>query len=237
MRNTMEGSLAQLAKQGVSPAHVVDIGAAFGEWTLLAQRFFPKAGYTLVEPLKEYAPSLSKISNARVFISCLSDKDGDMAIHVHKDLVGSSLFEEAEPREEIVAEDRKITTMKLDTLLKDTNGPFLIKIDAQGAEYMILRDSHVFNQSLAIILECSLFNSIRDIPLFDVVCDFMKQKGFVVYDIIDPSYRLLDNALSQINVVFVPETSHLRSSQSYASVDQRRKQNERMMQRNKKILS
>ncbi len=49
----------------------------------------------------------------------------------------------------------------------------------------------------------------------------MKECGFVCYDIFGFQYRLLDNALSQVDMVFVKEKGLFRSDHSYATREQR----------------
>jgi hypothetical protein len=52
----------------------------------------------------------------------------------------------------------------------------------------------------------------------------MRQRDFVTYDVLSPQYRLLDNALGQVDLAFVPEHSLLRREHIYASPLQRREQ-------------
>ena len=62
----------------------------------------------------------------------------------------------------------------------------------------------------------------------------MKERGFVVYDIFDLKYRLLDGAMSQIDIAFVPEKSELRKFHFYATREQRKQQNQRFNKNVKK---
>ena len=57
----------------------------------------------------------------------------------------------------------------------------------------------------------------------------MLERGFVIYDIFDISYRLLDKGMSQANVAFVPEQSNYRQSHIYATPEQRKEQNQRLL--------
>ena len=56
--------------------------------------------------------------------------------------------------------------------------------------------------------------------LFDVVCR-MKQFGFVVYDMYGLNYRPLDNALAQVDMIFVREDGVFRKSHAFATPKQR----------------
>ena len=55
----------------------------------------------------------------------------------------------------------------------------------------------------------------------------MKMRGFVAYDLFDPQYRLLDGAMSQIDIAFVQDKSKFRKFHFYATGDQRAEQNRR----------
>ncbi|GAI90915.1 unnamed protein product, partial [marine sediment metagenome] len=69
-----------------------------------------------------------------------------------------------------------------------------------------------------------MFQFVEDGPqLFDIVA-FLKQKGFVVYDIVGHNYRPLDDALAEVDIVFVKEKGMFRSSPLFASPEQRKRQ-------------
>ena len=53
----------------------------------------------------------------------------------------------------------------------------------------------------------------------------MKERGFVLYDVLGYSYRLLDGAMSQVDLVFVQENGMFRKYHFYASKEQREAQN------------
>ncbi|MBS0152391.1 MAG: hypothetical protein JSR31_15765 [Nitrospira sp.] len=49
---------------------------------------------------------------------------------------------------------------------------------------------------------------------------------FASYDFLGHQYRFIDDALSQVDVVFVKEEGLLRQIHSYATPEQRRRQNQ-----------
>jgi hypothetical protein len=66
-----------------------------------------------------------------------------------------------------------------------------------------------------VIVEVALYVSAR----FDKMCtviNFMKEEGFVTYDIVDLSYRVSDLALFQVDLVFVKESSKFTKESRYA---------------------
>ncbi|MDQ2974662.1 MAG: FkbM family methyltransferase [Acidobacteriota bacterium] len=154
-----------------------------------------------------------------------------ISINVHKDLVGSSLYKEAEASS-VDGTERRVTAVALDSICHDeqTQGPYLIKIDVQGAELDVLRGaSEILLQTEFIMMEVSLFEFFKGGPQFSDVVSFMKDKGFVCSDIYGFQYRPLDNALSQVDIAFVKENGRFRQTHVYATLEQRAIQNAQFM--------
>src|SRR5512145_346722 len=61
-RGSLTGSLLQVRASGFAPATCIDVGAAFGKFTLECAQIFPKADYPLVEPVDEYRPFLESVT-------------------------------------------------------------------------------------------------------------------------------------------------------------------------------
>lgn len=236
-RVSMGGILRHLKKLGLNPATVIDVGAAFGDWTRLAHHVFPQARYILIEPLHEYEKSLDElqrgIPNSKIFFKAAGkDSGAKIILNVHKDLVGSSLFEEVEDAETLVSEKRKVSCVALDDFADQSSAPLFIKIDAQGAELDVLNGARkIMQQAEVIILEASFFSALKNAPVFADVISFMKENDFVIYDIAGFNYRPLDGALAQIDAVFVKENSKLRENHAYATRQQRFRQNEKFIRK------
>ncbi|MCT7977393.1 FkbM family methyltransferase [Laspinema olomoucense] len=229
-RDFMYGCLYQAAKNGLQPKTIVDVGAANG--TPALYQIFPEAKHILVEPLEEFSSDLeqivSQLKKAEYIAAAASNQTGTTVINVHPDLVGSSIYQEEEDSD-VNGFDRIVPTVTLDEICTNAVEPFLIKIDAQGAEIDVLTGGlQTLKKTECVILEVSLFNFFKGAPVFDECIDFMKERGFVVYDIFDLKYRLLDGAMSQIDIAFVPEKSELRKFHFYATREQRKKQNQRL---------
>jgi len=236
-RMSIKGGLFHIKKLGFYPVTVIDVGAAFGGWSRLCYQIFPKAEYILSEPLKEYQKVLKKYTdshkNIKYFQSAVGSKNGYVYINVHKDLVGSSILKETDsPFSD--GQSRKVPLITLDKAVKGFKGPYLIKIDVQGAELEVLLGAkEILELTEYIILEVSLFESMKGSPqLFDVV-NFMKERGFVVYDIVSALYRPLDKALSQVDMVFVKEKGQFRKDHRYCTPEQRKKQNKEFIKKNR----
>ncbi len=67
-----------------------------------------------------------------------------------------------------------------------------------------------------IIVETSLIATLREGPEFADVMDLMRDNNFVLFDITAILRRPLDQALAQIDAVFVPDDSRLRSDHRWA---------------------
>jgi len=150
-------------------------------------------------------------------------KNGTTSINVHNDLVGSSIYKETEGGS-IDGTERNVALVALDSVCHEqhTEGPYLIKIDVQGAEIDVLQGaSTILAETEFVILEVSLFEFFKGGPQFSDVIAFMKDKGFVCYDIYGFQYRPFDNALSQIDAVFVKENGRFRQIHVYATPEQR----------------
>jgi len=229
-RASLLGVLRQAYDLALRPSTVLDVGAAYGSFTQDCYSVFPESRYILVEPLEEYGTHLDEvvrtIPRADYTLAAAASKPGETTINVHPDLVGSSLYLESEDSN-VNGVPRTVPAVTLDSLCQDkkTLGPYLIKIDAQGAELDVLEGAaRVLREAEFVLLEVSFFQFFEGGPQFHDVVQYMKSKGFVVYDVFGLQYRLLDNALSQADVVFVLETGRFRAHHYYATRDQRERQ-------------
>ena len=226
-RATMAGALRQLASLGLQPGTIIDVGAASQTHDLYEA--FPRSAILLIEPLVEFEPFLRKICatyNAKYVLAAAGQQPGKAVLNVHPDMVGSSLFKEVEgPSADGTPREVPVTTIDHLCAERDLRGPFLIKADVQGAELQVLAGaSKTFPQTEAVILEVTLFATLLDGPQLHDVVQWMKNRGFVAYDIFGLSYRPLDNALCQVDIVFVREDGRFRQSHAFATPDQRQAQ-------------
>lgn len=231
-RMTMEGCLIQASINGLNPSTVIDVGAANGTNSLYTT--FPDAQHLLIEPLEEFTTALKQVTNSlknsQYFIAAAASFSGEIILNVHPDLFGSSIYKENE-ESDVNGIERIVPTVTLDEICHKlkTQCPYLIKIDTQGSELDVLKGAqNVLQEAELVILEVSLFEFFNNgLQLYECI-DFMKQKGFVAYEIFDLQYRLLDRAMSQVDIAFVSGNSDLRKFNFYATKEQRQKQNEIM---------
>ena len=136
----MRGALQQLINVGLQPATVIDVGVAFETNELYSK--FPDASVLLIEPLAEFEFFLRDICNrhkAQYVLAAAGPKSGSTTLHVHPDLYGSSIFNEVEGSV-VDGVPRQVPVVTLDEVCEKRalTGPYLIKVDVQGAELEVL---------------------------------------------------------------------------------------------------
>lgn len=217
-RTTLGEALGQAARLGCRPRTVVDVGVADGTPELYAT--FPEASHLLVEPLREFEPvlqALCRTYRAEYVLAAAGAAPGTAALTVGDDLQVTSLMERGG------SACRTVPLVTLDGLCRDRPAPFVVKVDVQGAELEVMRGAvSVLARTELVVLEASLFRFYEGGPDFHALVDFMKQRGFVVYDIAGARCRPLDHALAQVDLLFAPEDGALRRSHAYVSAEQER---------------
>lgn len=241
-RESLVGLLQQARSLGWAPATVIDVGAAYGWFTLECRSVFPDARYVLIEPLEEYGAALRRlvetVPHVEYVQAAATSFLGEVAINVHPDLVGSSVYLEGEDSG-VNGVPRAVPSVTLDDLQreKELRAPFLMKIDVQGAELDVLRGAEaLLAKTEYVLLEVSLFAFFKGGPaLFDVL-SYMGARGFVVYDLCGLQYRPLDHALSQVDVAFCKETGLFRTHNSYANSLQRAEQDHKFQLQHERLM-
>lgn len=208
------------------PEVIIDVGVAHGTYELYEN--FPKSQILLIEPIEEFNSHLEKIKNkydsVSIFNCAVGSNEGKMTINVHDDLMGSSLYNEAEG-EDTDGIKREIDIKTLDQLCSKYIGgtqKALLKIDVQGAELDVMNGAKKLLENIEIIvLEVSLHKFFINGPeLYDVM-NYMNKIGFVVYDIFGFLNRPIDGALAQVDIAFVKKDSIFRQSNFFATKEQR----------------
>ncbi len=232
-RQTLAVVLSHVASLGLRPATVIDVGAADGTFTRACRQIFPQASYVLIEPLQEFTAALAELRRAVSGVSvhqvAAASRAGEVTFHVHSDLYGSSLLLENEGGQ-VNGTPRTVAAVTLDELIatEGARGPFLLKLDVQGAELDVLDGApRTLAASELVVAEVSLYQAFENGPQLADVVAFMKARGFVAYDIYGFLYRPLDGALACVDIAFVKENSAFRASSTFATAEQREEMNRR----------
>ncbi len=208
--------VAHLDRAGLSPVTVFDIGVADG--TPWIYKAYPAAKYFLIDPTPQSLPSMrfwARRLNAEVFNVALGNIEGRVKLKVRPDHSGSSIFDEVGEAE--ILHELEVPMRRFDVLFGKFERPALAKIDVQGAELLVLEGMGGRLKELdCIIVETSLIATLREGPEFADVMDLMRDNNFVLFDITAILRRPLDQALAQIDAVFVPDDSRLRSDHRWA---------------------
>ncbi len=203
---------------GFKPGTVIDVGAAKGTPSL--HQAFPESHFALFEPLSAFIPDLERMMtkyDGEVYNFALGTKEIDGTIFKTKDLIGSSIIhqlnDESDPRIE------GITIKTMDGVLgdKDLPKPYLLKTDCQGGDFEVVKGGvGVLQHCELVIMEVSFFkfwgeNHPEALEIFN----FMNENRFVIYDILDGLFRPLDQALGQVDFVFVKKDGMFKKDNNW----------------------
>lgn len=212
-------SLRNAKESGFSPRTIVDVGAYVGEWSQATHRIFPSADILAVEAQREKEKELITLSREHEKIHyeiALLGEEERQNVPFRRGGSGSKVMRQVNPGNTNL-ERRQMTT--LDELTENTSfaAPDLLKLDVQTYELEVLRggtrmlDRH---PPELILMEVSLINVDKndDSPLLADVIRFMDEWAYRLYDVCSLMRRPYDNALWQMDVLFVHSTSDLIAS-------------------------
>lgn len=213
-------SITKLKQLGFQPKTIVDIGAYHGEWTKEMQIIFPNSSFLMVEPMSEKADLLKEIatqSNGKIwFEQALLAAQADQEVVFHQSETASSILSEHKENDDFEKVTKKTTTLSLLLEKNKIDKIDFLKIDTQGYELEILKGAtEVLKNTDVVLLEVSLLDIHKNVPLVHEVCSFMYQYGFVTYDICSFTRRPLDRALWQSDFIFVKENSPFRANKNW----------------------
>jgi len=220
IRQSQDEALQQLKFVGYNPDLIIDVGAADGTPPL--QKAFPESQFFWIEPLKEFEPALKNLQQnlkGDYLISAVGSSEGSFVLNVHQDLHGSTMLNEIDGKD-ADGTQRQIpvsTLNKLSTIHNwKTFSKILLKVDVQGFELEVLEGSkEILSNVDVVMLEVSFFRFLKNAPDFYDIITYMKNIGYVVYDIVGGINRPLDYALGQKDLVFVKDNGFFRRSQGW----------------------
>jgi FkbM family methyltransferase len=200
--------LGQLQLNGFNPGVIYDVGASHGDWAKASFELWPAAkivGFEPNESRRSYLDGLVQENQSFRYYSCFL---GSEERHVNYNDMGdqTSLFLGGN---EGSCQARMRT---LDNLIQAESlpAPELIKLDVQGAELDVLRGGLKALESVQFIVsEVSLYHLRDDMPLAFQMWQWLEERGFALYDVVSMLRRETDDALLQMDFVFVRKSNAL----------------------------
>jgi FkbM family methyltransferase len=181
----------RMARNGLQPDFVVDVGASTGVWSHVVATTFPDARYVLVEPLlgRHDAASrrhyLASIGDASVVEAAVGGSSGTAILHVDQHLYGATLLAEMLPGGDDW-ERVTVSLITLDDLAADAGlrGRGVLKLDIQGAELDALEGGRRFIADAidVVVIEITLDPRGEAIPSHRRIDAWLESAGFVYLD-------------------------------------------------------
>jgi FkbM family methyltransferase len=215
---SQESSFKNIAALGFSPKSCLDIGAYEGKWTDDFKQIFPDCAILMLEGQTSKETILKKVKSEYrdidYKIALLGATESLVTFNIYE-TASSVLSEHYDTNAK--TETRDLIT--LDKLLENDmfSHPDFIKIDTQGYELEILKGgSKTLAHAEFVLMEVSFLDIYVYCPLVNDTLTFMKEHGFVVYDICTLMRRPLDKALFQSDFLFVKEGSQFRNNKRWS---------------------
>jgi FkbM family methyltransferase len=197
----MRSALRLLARTGVEPATIADVGASDGRWSKFAGSVFPSADLVLFEPQPVHEPALERFQSDHPNATIVRSAVGGGR--------GISAFDAADPwagvlERQPTANSITVPVVTLDDALADARPPFLVKLDTHGVEAEILEGAaSTLTRSVAWVIEAYNHRIAPGSLLFWELCSYMVEQGFRPIDLVDVLHRPYDGALWQADFFFV----------------------------------
>jgi FkbM family methyltransferase len=211
-------ALERLHANKFTPDRIFDVGAYSGEFSKLCRRQWPLAKLICFEVLPHRVQELRRWceqDGKAVVIESLLGAEAKNAVPFHEMETASSVFEEHIAQ---VAPVRFYPMQTIDEIVASTEfeAPNFLKLDVQGYELEVLKGAQrTLSQVSVVLAEVNLIDIHKGAPLLDELLLFMRDKGFVTYDICGLARRPLDKALWQADFIFVPRDSTLRANKRW----------------------
>lgn len=189
-------------------AHVLDVGANRGQFSLLVRDLFPMARIEAWEPLNEAYATYSSIfgddGDVIVHNVALSDRAGEEDLHVTRASDSSSFLVPISDAPSLqVDEVRRVGTRRLDDYSPErlADHRVLLKLDVQGGELAVLRGAPETLQHVDVVLiELGVGSRYRDHPRPVALMAVLEEAGLAPVSFHD-LHRFPDGA--QVDMLWV----------------------------------
>jgi FkbM family methyltransferase len=188
---------------------VIDVGASDGRWSQTMMQYYPSARYLLIEAQRAtHEPMLRQFQASHGNVICEICAAGNRCGEINFD--ASDPFG-GQASSSPYAENNVVVPMEtIDGLVRkhNLNGPFLLKLDTHGFEVPIFEGAvDTLANCAMLIVEAYNFNLCPGCLRFYELCGYLEERGFRCVDLFDVMVRPKDQALWQMDMVFIPASA------------------------------
>lgn len=212
----MRMRLAHLARMGFAPSMIIDVGTAQGEWATMASRIWPRARIFGVEPNARNMPLLEKLkhksSQFDYWQGCLGPEARSVSYYQNDNQ--TSLLD-------LRGGNARTSMVRLDDLIAQHGlpAPDFVKLDVQGYELEVLKGGATALPSVeAILMEVNFLKIFPAAPTVEEVIEFMWSSGLAVFDVMGIYRMPSDDALAQMDFLFLRVDHPLRRMNAIQSI-------------------
>lgn len=214
---TFEAALHRLKSRNIRVSSVIDVGASNGCWSQALLPVYPQARYLCVEAQPVHEPAL------RAFVARHAKAEFVLAAAGKEE--GSIYFDASDPFGGIASSTPlgrggitvPMITIDAQVAARDLRPPFLIKLDTHGFEMPILAGAEqTLKQTNVLVIEAYNFDIAPSAVRFAELCARLEAQGFRCVDLFDVMYRPADNALWQMDLIFIRSDRPEFRSNAYA---------------------
>ena len=220
----MAAVLDNMKRLGLEPATVVDVGVGYGTPELWEA--FPRARLLLVEPIPDRFggaawEGVRRRAGVEVVTAAAGAAAGRASITVHRAPEMSSVLGAWIGDRDGEVRDVPVVRVDEEARSRGLPGPYVLKVDVEGFELDVLEGCvGLLGETEAVLLEVRLFELVPGGAQLHDVIPFMKERGFVAYDLFGGALRLSDGALAVTNIVFVREDGRFRRDHAFGTPEQ-----------------
>ncbi|NUN63524.1 FkbM family methyltransferase [Pseudanabaena biceps] len=212
-------ALNRLSKLGFQPRHIFDVGAYEGEFAQCCMQIWPQSQISCFEALDHKVAHLQKMAtnnpSIQVFPGLLGAETLEKVAFNESETASSILIENI-PQNFPVSFHSMRTVDQIVQEYFSGCSPDLLKLDVQGYELEVLKGAEKSLPSMsAILAEVSLLDIHQNTPLLADILAWLNERDWVAYDVCSFIRRPLDKALWQIDMIFVPVNSPLRTDKRW----------------------
>ena len=152
-----------------------------------------------------------------IFNLALGEKKSKGLISVFNDIASSTFLEQEGYSSSDCLEKIEVDIVPFDELKIDIKNASLLKIDAQGFELPILRG---MKKSITkfdyVIIESRFIETLKDSGTFNDLYALMSFYKFRIFDILSLTRRPLDNATTEVDIVFCKKENKILNTKRWS---------------------